>query len=126
MSAPTDAVLNVPHYLYRCFDNDGQLLYIGVARDVAGRMFHHLHACNIGKQPNGTLRRLMADYTAERYGTKVEARAAERAAIATEGPLLNKQHNPRRFRKNARGSYDAVEPIHPVTARAYDLQAEAS
>lgn len=126
MSAAPDATLAVPHYLYRCFDADGHLLYVGVARDIAARMFHHLHLCNAGKQPNGTLRRHMADYTVERFSTKVEARAAERAAIHIEAPLLNKQHNPQRFRKNASGSYDAVSPVHPLTAASYGLDLTAA
>lgn len=126
MSAPPDAALAVPHYVYRCFDATGQLLYVGVTRDLGTRMFHHLHPCNIGKQPNGTLQRHMAEYTAELHPTKVAARIAERAAISTEAPLLNKQHNARRFRKNARSSYDALSPVHALTALAFDLNVEAT
>ena len=119
MSAAPDALLNVPHYVYRCYDQDGALLYVGVARNVEERMFHHLHPCNMGKQPNGTLRRHMARYEVESFATKLEARSAERSAIATEAPLLNRQHNPRRFRKAGTASYALVEPIHPLTAAAF-------
>lgn len=119
MSSAPDAEINRPHSLYRCFDAAGALLYVGVARDVEDRMFHHLHACNAGKQPNGTLRTHMADYTVEVYPTKLAARDAERQAIATEGPLLNKQHNPRRFRKVKGAAYALVEPVHPLTAAAF-------
>lgn len=119
MSSLPDADLNRPHYLYRCFDAQGQLLYVGVTRDVGSRMFHHLHICNIGKQPNGTLRRLMTDYSVERHETKLEVRVAERFAIQTEGPLLNKQHNVRRFRKVNNATYALLEPVHPITAAAF-------
>jgi hypothetical protein len=125
MSSAPDATLAVPHYVYRCYA-DATLLYVGVARDVEARMFHHLHPCNIGKQPNGSLRRHMTHHEAVRYETKVEARAAERAAITAEGPLLNRQHNPSRFRKVAGGTYEAVAPVHPITAHAFELEQVAS
>lgn len=107
------------HFLYRCYDAGGDLLYIGVAHDVEARMFHHTHLCNISKQPNGTLRGHMVHHTAERFATKLEARAAERAAITAEAPLLNRQHNPRRFRKVGTATYGLVEPVHPLTAQAF-------
>lgn len=119
MSSPPDATINTPHYVYRCFSADGDLLYVGVARNVADRMFHHLQMCNSGKQPNGTLRRLMVRHESSRYPTKLEARTAERQAIATEAPLLNRQHNTRRFRKVAGNSYGAIAPVHPITADAF-------
>lgn len=119
MSSAPDAELARPHYVYCCYGAEGSLLYVGVAQDVEGRMFHHLHLCNAGKQPNGSLRRHMVRHEVERFATKVEARAAERQAITTEAPLLNRQHNPRRFRKVAGGSYVAVEPVHPITAAAF-------
>lgn len=119
MSSAPDAELNRPHFLYRCFDAEGTLLYVGVTQDVEGRMFHHLHLCNAGKQPNDTLRRHMVRHSSEPFATKVEARAAERRAILNEGPLLNRQHNPSRFRKVAGGSFVAVEPVHPLIADAF-------
>ncbi len=47
--------------------------------------------CNMGKSPNGELRRRMASHTVEPYPNKVTALAAERAAIKVERPLLNIQ-----------------------------------
>lgn len=119
MSSRPDADLALPHYVYRCFSADGALLYVGVARNVEDRMFHHLHECNMGKQPNEGLRRHMTRYDAERFGTKLEARAVERATIAAEAPLLNRQHNPARFRKVSPSTYGAIEPVHPITAEAF-------
>lgn len=118
MSSAPDAALERPHSVYRCYAGD-VLLYVGVTADVAGRMFHHLHPCNRGKQPNGSLRRHMTHHESVEYGTKVEARAAERVAIATEAPLLNRQHNVKRFRKAAGGTYVALEPVHAITAAAF-------
>lgn len=119
MSALPDAVLAVAHSVYRCYDESGTLLYVGVARNVEDRMFHHLHECNRGKQPNGTLRQHMSRYEVTAYPTKLEARAAERAAITSEAPLLNRQHNPRRFRKAGTATYALIEPVHPLTAEAF-------
>lgn len=119
MSSAPDADLNRPHFLYRCFDRDGVLLYVGVAADVESRMFHHLHQCNVGKQPNGSLRRHMTTWTSEPHPTKLAARDAERRTIAAEAPLLNRQHNPRRFRKVGTATYGLVQPVHPISAQAF-------
>lgn len=119
MSIPGDAAMNFPHSVYRCFDAEGNLLYVGCARDVEGRMFHHLHSCNRGKEPNGTLRRLHTRTETVEYPTRLDARRAERQAITDGAPLLNRQHNPQRFRKVAGGSYQPVAPVHPVTAESH-------
>ena len=120
MTRLRDDELVRPHSVYRCYAADGSLLYVGCASDVEGRMFHHLHRCNAWKQPNGTLRRHMAHWDAVEYPTKAEARAAERSAIANERPLLNKQHNPTRFRREPTGSaYALVAPVHPLTREAF-------
>lgn len=114
-----DEDVHLPHDVYRCFDAKGNLLYVGCGADVSSRMFHHLHACNVGKQPNSTLQALMDHYDAVTFPTKLEARSEERRAIATERPLLNKQHNPTRFRKVSPREYALVEPVHPITAHAF-------
>ena len=119
MSSLPDATMAVPHYLYRCYGADDVLLYIGVARNVSDRMYHHLHMCNMGKQPNGTLRCHMVRYEVERFETKLEVRAAERHAIRTERPLVNRQHNVTRFRKVGTARYGLVEPAHPISVEAF-------
>lgn len=93
------------HVVYRCYDADDQLLYIGCTRDLDYRM---------SLQPLILMRRL-ALVTTEDYPNRVEARAAERAAIKAEAPLLNKQHNPTRFAKRG-PKWVALEPIHPLCA----------
>lgn len=129
MSSAPDAEVYGVHYVYRCFGDDGQLLYVGCTRNVEERMYHHLQQCNMGKQPNGTLRRHMAHWTAEAFPTKLAAREGERRAIAEGSPLLNKQHNPARFKRigvggRTRGSipgmgYALVAPVHPLTRWAF-------
>lgn len=85
---------HLPHYVYRCYDIDGNLLYIGATRNVAGRLYHLTALCNIGKHPNGELRRRMHSHTAQEFPNRAAAFAAERAAIAAERPELNRQSVP--------------------------------
>lgn len=93
------------HYVYRAFTEDGELLYVGCARDVPARFFFH-----------GIVARHAAVVETEEFPDKASARAAERAAITEGAPLLNKQHNPKRFKAVQRAGFVAAEPIHPITA----------
>ena len=81
-----------PHFVYRLYDADDSLLYIGCTHDVPGRLYHLTAMCNVGKSPNGELiRRGIARHTATEYPNRRAALDAERAAIAAEHPLLNVQ-----------------------------------
>lgn len=121
MSVPRDAENPGAHYVYRCYAADDTLLYVGCARDVEDRVWHHTHLCNVAKYPNGMLRRHMVRHTATAYPSRLDARAAERAAIQDEAPLFNKQHNPTRWRKGKGGGFSPVDPVHPLIAEAIDL-----
>ena len=98
-----------PHFVYRIFDKDDQLLYVGCARDVEDRINQHTH----WPMPS-----LTSDYfwhhtvhhTSEEYPNHHLARIAERKAIEAEAPLLNRFHNPRRF-KRMDGRFVALEQI---------------
>lgn len=108
-AAFTDAEDTRTHYVYRLFGHDGVLHYIGCTYDLVARMeFHHV--------------RLGGTMTTEEYPNRAEARAAERAAITAEAPLLNKQHNPTRFKALAGGGFVAIEPVHPLTAEMVDRE----
>lgn len=77
------------HQLYRLFGYDGELLYIGSCSSWSRRLNQHA-----ALQPWGDD---IAKVTIERYKTKPEALAAERAAIAAERPIHNTQGvSPRR------------------------------
>ena len=72
--------------LYRHFDADGRLLYVGAAISVTRRTYRH---------------RAMSEWfddvrtiTIEPFDSEEEALAAEIEAIRTEGPLFNTQHAP--------------------------------
>ncbi len=68
-------------YLYRAYNGAGRLLYVGIAEDIWQRMGQH--------EINSPWIDDLAAMDVERYRTRTEARAAERAAIATEWPLWN-------------------------------------
>lgn len=69
--------------LYRYFDAEGRLLYVGVARDFQARDIAHRSSSAWYPQ--------MARTETVKYTTRAEALAAERQAIRTERPLYNEQ-----------------------------------
>lgn len=98
MSVQQDADDQRRHSVYRCFDAEGQLLYIGCAQEPTYRMHMHMQT-STQSAVSWELQERMARWDSVEYPTKAEARAAERAAILAERPLLNRQHNPTRWRK---------------------------
>lgn len=80
-----------PHFLYRCFDKQGRLLYIGATVNVRARMRQHLS----GRSKQKTSYWLAACYDHhEVEGPFVGRQAgleAERVAIRTEQPMFNLQ-----------------------------------
>lgn len=96
---------DLPHFVYRIYDNTGQLLYIGCARDVDYRI--EMHKATTTLPCWADIRYRYGHHTAEEFPTLAAARAAERAAIKAEAPLHNRQHNPKRFRRVA-GEYVTV------------------
>lgn len=71
--------------LYRWWDADGLLLYIGISDDLATRTSNHVKASS------------WMDFAAlckiTRFTTRNEAAAAETEAIKAERPLFNDRHN---------------------------------
>lgn len=76
-----------PHYIYRCFDAAGRLLYVGCTSDMKKRMKVHRY------NTKSDLWRLMARHeVSEPYAGWIAAHDAEVAAIRDECPLLNVRH----------------------------------
>lgn len=98
-----------PHYVYRLFDENDQLVYIGCARDPESRFNQHMD-WNIPSRVSDYFWRHKGRYTSVEYLNLRLARIAEREAIAEEVPLLNRFHNTRRF-KRVNGRYVALEQI---------------
>lgn len=97
------------HYVYRCFDRDGQLLYIGCTSDIGHRM--RVHWSNWNNPASAYLSMYMDRYEVEEVVGFAAARKAEREAIAAEAPLLNVHHNKGRGLGLMRGP----APTGPVT-----------
>lgn len=76
-------------YVYRMFDADGRLLYIGSSKDPNGRVKALTSTYNIGRPHVGELIRRYDHHTTVAYPTRRAAFDAERAAIAAEAPELN-------------------------------------
>lgn len=69
------------HYVYRCYDESGRLVYVGATRSVFARMESH--------RAKSWWAPTVARVTAKVYPSKVAALAAERAVIAEELPRWN-------------------------------------
>lgn len=80
-----------PHYVYRCYDAEGQLLYIGCSANVKRRMgLHRSHPTNPASL--GIAASCVRVEVEGPFAGWPAGHAAERAAIAAEKPLLNVQH----------------------------------
>lgn len=74
--------------LYRLFDTEGNLLYVGIAKNPKRRWYQHSVASSDVWWPDVHEKRV------EWFGTRTEAEAAEKKAIRTEGPSYNTTHSP--------------------------------
>jgi predicted GIY-YIG superfamily endonuclease len=74
--------------LYRLYDKDGDLLYIGITSDVVARMAGHRGDKSWWNE--------VADKKFEYFKTRAELEAVERLAIIREKPLYNVIHHPDR------------------------------
>lgn len=70
------------HYVYRAFDADGRLLYIGCTVDLAKRMSQHRKSAEWWE--------FVAELTTHSYPSRSTARAAEELAIHSEGAYFNR------------------------------------
>lgn len=82
---PDEAVPDRPQWLYRLFNSDGRLLYIGVSDSVWRRIKEHERDQDWGHD--------IAHVSRWRYPGRAAVLAAEKRAIAAEGPLYNIVHN---------------------------------
>lgn len=83
------------HALYRFYDADGQLLYVGITADPGSRWRKHAHDKPWWHD--------VANITIETHPTRADVLEAERAAILTEKPRHNIVHN--------RGTSEQPRPV---------------
>jgi hypothetical protein len=74
-------VMDVPHVLYRMFNRDGVLLYVGITNNPKGRFRTHSES-----QPWWSE---VVNITLEHLPSRLHLQAAESNAIKNEGPLYN-------------------------------------
>lgn len=72
--------------LYRFFDDEERLLYVGISSNWQQRLKQHYRDSEFHYQAT--------KITLERYETREEVVAAEIRAIQTENPVYNKDYNP--------------------------------
>lgn len=82
---PSLSTVEVPHFLYRFYDEASTLLYVGITMDPGSRWKDHSK-----EKPWWEHVRSM---TSQPYPTRAAVFAAEREAIKAEGPLHNIVHN---------------------------------
>lgn len=74
----------VPQWLYRCYDADGVLLYIGITQRGYDRFDNHRRSTAWWPE--------VASHTIQTYENRDEAQLAERHAIYREKPRYNVLH----------------------------------
>lgn len=97
-----------PHVVYRVFDARNRLLYVGCTIEINQRRNIHLCWGNNNSETSRLLSLYGDRWETEEHPDLATARAAERKAIHDEAPLLNKQHNPKRY-KRVGGKYVFIE-----------------
>ena len=73
--------MNKTQYLYRHFDCDGQLLYVGISKDPAKRTGEHSSTAHWFDK--------ISQITVEKFETRKQVIEAEKKAIQNENPLFN-------------------------------------
>lgn len=95
------------HYVYRYFDEAGDLLYVGCTKDVEARERQHRTASHWFPS--------VARRTVKQFADRDRARHAERVTVASEHP----QHNVIRFVTTPLGQYvDASQEVIEYCERA--------
>lgn len=97
--------------VYRCFDTEGRLLYVGSSSNVENRIAGHLSPA-VDSPTSLELQRLYDHHTVVNVATRAEAMDMERLTITQEAPLLNRQCNPQRWRNLDRRWFRVEDPIY--------------
>lgn len=102
--------------LYRHYDKDGVLLYVGISMRVMERLSQHTQDTNRSYWFDQ-----IAIQTIEWFETRAEAIEAERWAIINEKPLYNKQHQPENGNKRSTlPEADEERPLFNIREYPFD------
>jgi predicted GIY-YIG superfamily endonuclease len=71
----------VPHWLYRIYGTEGELLYVGITRNLSARLAQHAREQSWGLE--------IRDVIARWYPDEASADAAETEAVRAEEPRHN-------------------------------------
>ena len=97
------------HFLYRWFDAEGRLLYVGITNDASRRVAEHVASKPwIGQA---------AQMTLTHYPDRAAVLAAEKEAIRMEQPAYNIVHNGGVNRAARRRALAPAIPAAPLGAR---------
>ena len=77
--------MNTPTDLYRHFDSNGTLLYVGISLSTLNRLGQH--------KDNSRWYNSISNITIEKFNTREEALLAEKNSIINERPYYNTIHN---------------------------------
>lgn len=91
------------HYVYRFFDADGVLLYVGESKDPWKRWRGHRSTSSFAP--------LVARGRISVFSDRLTALQAERNAIVDEGPRFNVKHNPGVSSVPRRARVGRVKPL---------------
>ena len=83
--------MSAPHYVYRCYDAEDRLLYIGCTENLEQRM--RVHDWDTPNRASFELMRRMVRCEYEEHPDRESDLRAEREAIMAEAPMLNTHHN---------------------------------
>ena len=115
--------------VYRLYDADDALLYVGISKSFGSRWEQHAY-----RQPWWPE---VHRQTVEWHPDRECALAAEEAAICSEGPRYNVMHNPCRPRRTAAGKLEALSAsatasvtgdlalLHSLACAHWQAQAQA-
>lgn len=110
-----------PHIVYRVFDAQDRLLYIGCTSEIGQRMAIHHCWGNNGSEASVFITYYGKRVETTQYPDRATARAAEREAIKAEAPWFNRQHNPQRFTRKRGGPWERIgaeyEPVGGIYGR---------
>lgn len=106
--------------LYRFFNKDNQLLYVGISNNWTQRLKQHYKDSEFFEQVHHA--------TFEHFETRQEVEAAEKKAILTEGAIYNKAFNPnfetgpQHFQKIKAWVYSKIAPDEQHAGLVFELR----